>query len=197
MTGLTLLASRMTAQVPDSSNAARSGIYRSAESFTKGTLELAIDCRAGTHRIDRHLLLSRPYLDIAHDGVRTRIHKRDIFGFRDCDGSVVRFVEGSEYAILSTGVILMYARSMMVPSGNREGYRIMPVRYFSLAASDTLLPLTREAIKNAFPAHHELHDALDADFRTDDELGAFDGRHGVYRLQRMLTRFVGAAQVRE
>ncbi|MBV5325066.1 MAG: hypothetical protein J0626_07270 [Rhodospirillaceae bacterium] len=143
-------------------------------------MELAIDCRAGTHRIDRHLLLSRPHLDIAHDGVRTRINKRDIFGFRDCDGSVVRFVEGSEYAILSTGVILMYARSMMVPAGNREGYRIM-----------------REAIKNAFPAHHELHEALDAGFRNDDELGAFDGRHGVYRLQRMLTRYVGAAQVRE
>lgn len=197
MMGLMLLASRMAAQVPDSSNAARSGIYRSAESFTKGTLELAIDCRAGAHRIDRHQLLSRPYIDIAHDGVRTRINKRDIFGFRDCDGAVVRFVDGKEYAILSAGIILMYARSMMVPSGNREGYRIMPVRYFSLAASDTLIPLTRVALKNAFPANHELRDALDATFRTDDELGAFDGRHGVYRLQRMLTRFVGATQVRE
>ncbi len=195
--GLTLLPSRFQAQVPDSGNAARSGIYRSAESFRTGILDLAIDCRTDAHRIDRHLLLARPYIDLTHEGVRTRINKRDVFGFRDCDGTIVRYVDGSEYAILSAGAILMYARSMMVPAGNREGYRIMPVRYFSLAASDTLIPLTRVAIKNAFPSHHALHEALDADFRTDDELGAFDGRHGVYRLQRVLTRFVGAAPVRE
>lgn len=195
--GLTLLTSRFQAQVPDSGNAARSGIYRSAESFRTGLLELAIDCRTDAHRIDRHLFLARPYIDLTHEGVRTRINKRDLFGFRDCAGTIVRYVDGNEYAILSAGAILMYARSMMVPAGNREGYRIVPVRFFSRSASDSLRPLTRAALKSAFPDEHDLHEALDAAFRSDEELGAFDARHGAFRLQKLLARFVGTDRMRE
>ena len=40
------------AQLPDSVNAGRSGVYRTAADFTAGRLDFAIDCKTQRHRID-------------------------------------------------------------------------------------------------------------------------------------------------
>ena len=181
---------RAQAPLPDSVNAARSGVYRTAADFLTGRLDFAIDCRREQHRIDRHSWRGRPYLDVTHGGGHTRLAKRDLYGVRDCDGTVIRFAGGHEYTVLAAATVgSIYARAVLAPAA--KGVRPVTTYYFSRAAGDTLVPLTRAAVKDAFPDDHALHDRVDAAFRSDEELAAFDARHGQYRLLWVLDRARG------
>ena len=178
---------RAQAPLPDSANAARSGVYRTAADFLTGRLDFAIDCRREQHRIDRHTWRGRPYVDVTHGGARSRLAKRDLYGVRDCDGTVVRFAGGHEYTVLAAAPVgTLYARAVVAPAA--KGVRPVTTYHFSRAAGDSLVPLTRAAVKDAFPDDHALHDRVDETFRSDEELAAFDARHGQYRLLRVLDR---------
>lgn len=181
---------RAQAPLPDSANGARSGIYRTATDFLTGRLDFAIDCRRERHRVDRHTWRDRPYVDVTHAGVQTRLAKRDLFGYRDCDGTVIRFAGGHEYTVLAAATVgAIYARPIMAPAA--KGVRPVTTYYFSRTAGDAVVPLTRAAVKDAFPDDHALHDRVDAVFRSDEDLAAFDARHGQYRLLRELNRAQG------
>lgn len=182
------------AQLPDSVNAGRSGVYRTAADFTAGRLDFAIDCKTQRHRIDRHTFLNRSYLDVTHEGQRTRVAKRDVYGYRECDGSVVRFDDGREYTVVAAGRGVMYARPDMVPQA--KGFRVVPVYFFSRTPADTIRPLTRSALKDAFPDDHALHDRIDQTFRSDEELAAYDARHRQYRVLRFLAEALPANTAR-
>ena len=177
----------IAAQMPDSMNVSHSGIYRTSADFLAAKLDFGIDCHVEKHRIDRHTFLGRPYLDVTHGGETTRLQKRDVFAYRECDGTVMRFDDGREVTILGVGPIVLYAGAIMVSSGPKFMTRAEPVFYFGRTVADSLQPLTREALKNVFAGDHALHDRLDAAFSSDATLAAFDHRHHVYRVFRMIS----------
>ena len=181
-----LTASAIDAQMPDGVNVSRSGLYRTGSDFLSAKLEYGIDCRVESHRVDRHTLLGRPFLDVTHGGETTRLQKHDVFAYRQCDGTVIRFDDGREVTILGVGPIALYAGATMVSSGPKFMARAVPVLFFSRSVADSLQPLTREGIKNMFPGDHALHDRLDAAFQSDNALAAFDDRHHVYRIFRVI-----------
>lgn len=183
-------AARAAAQMPDSTNVGKSGVYRTAADFVAGRLEFPIVCATEQHRIDRHTALDRPYVDVTHAGERTRIAKNDLFGYRECGGLVVRFADGKEYTILGSGPLTLYARAVMVPVG--KGFSATPVYYLSRTPDGPIGPLTRDAVMNLFPNDHRLHDQIDIAFRSDRELTAYDARHGQYRLLRWLSGRIAA-----
>ncbi len=176
---LFLVSAALGAQLPDSANAKRSGIYRTPADFLAGRLEVGIDCGTERHRINRHTVLDRPYVDVTHNGSDTRLLKSDIFAYRECDGLLVRFVEGREYSVLAIGNITLYVRPVMVSVG--KGARTEAAYYFSRTVADSIAPLTRAALKAAFPEQHVFHDRLDALTRSDAELAAYDTTHRTYR----------------
>ena len=177
--GLLLFTASLGAQLPDSANAKRSGVYRTSSDLLAGRLEFGIDCDTEQHRINRHTVLDRPYVDVTHNGSDTRLLKSDIFAYRECDGLLVRFVEGREYTVLAMGNITLYVRPVMVSVG--KGVRTEAAYYFSRTVADSVAPLTRAALKAAFPEQHVFHDRLDALTRSDAELAAYDTTHGTYR----------------
>ena len=176
---LLLFTASLGAQLPDSANAKRSGIYRTPADFLAGRLEFGIDCGTEQHRINRHTVLDRPYVDVTHNGSDTRLLKSDIFAYRECDGLLVRFVEGREYTVLAIGNIALYVRPVMMSVG--KGVRTEAAYYFSRTVADSVAPLTRAALKAAFPEQHTFHDRLDALIRSDAELAAYDTTHRTYR----------------
>ena len=177
---LLLFTASIGAQLPDSANAKHSGIYRTPADFLAGRLEFGIDCGKAQHRINRHTVLDRPYVDVTHDGSDTRLLKSDIFAYRECDGLLVRFVEGREYTVLAVGNIALYVRPVMVSVG--KGARAEAAYYFSRTVADSIAPLTRAALKAAFPEQHTFHDRLDALIRSDAELAGYDTTHRTYRV---------------
>ena len=191
--GITAMLSAVSAVAQDTVRTApdsvpepfRSGVYLTAADFTARRLAHEIDCRVATHMIDRHTFLNRPYVDVTHRDERMRHAKAEIFGYRGCDSTDVRFAEGREYRVLATAPMLLYERRWRRPGRTA----IMFVeRRFSTSADAPLRPLTRDEIKRAYPDNPMLHRLLDEEVRSDEELMAFDAAHGTYRITQLLVR---------
>ena len=160
-----------------------SGIYRSADAYLAGRLELAVDTRTMTHVIDRHTLLNKPYVDVQHDGRTVRYAKKDIFGFRDGEGRDVRFSGNREFTIAEAGPLYLYTSQRVAPDGKRT--RTVTQHWFSRTVSSEMLPLTKENLKRAFPEQHGFHHLLDMNFPDAASLSAYDSAAKTFRINAL------------
>ena len=186
-----LLPPAAPAQVPAEGDRASagtlSGVYLTVADYVAGRLTYAIDCRMTRHEIDRHALLDRPYVDVTHEGQRYRHAKREIYGYRECDGRDARFVDGREYGVLSTGPLHLYSGQTLVP-GPKGGVRQATAYFFSTTPSGSVIPLTRAALKAWYPNHYRFHELLDQNVRSDEELAVYDALNGQYRVVMLLSQ---------
>ena len=175
------------AQASGTADSTSSGIYLTAGNYAAGTLTHAIDCRTATHKIDRHTFLNRPYIDVEHEGQRSRYQKREIYGFRDCDGWDVRSVDGREYRVLAAGALTLYARESYISRTKGSPQQIVTY-HFSTSPAGPVQPLTRGTLRRAFSENHRFHDLLDATFQSDAALADYDNFHREYKIVRLLAR---------
>lgn len=68
----------------------------------------------------------------------------------------------------------------------KETEKYAPKYFFTTSSSDVLRELTKMNLKKAFPNNHKFHDALDAQFKSDDELNAYDSFHKMYKVNWLL-----------
>lgn len=175
-----------------SANAAVSsarGIYLTAADFAKGRLTSESDCKSAGHKVELHDVLNKPYIHVTHGGETRKYLKREIYGFRTCGRQDYRFVGNAEYEILEARDVSIYALELPArnPKDTSRGLPTSRVYFFSVPASEQVLPLTLQNLKRAFPNSHAFHDALDATFRTDDELTQYDTFHNMFKVNRLLT----------
>lgn len=170
----------------DTGLAHRSGIYLSGADFRAARLEHPIDCRTAKHVIDRHTVLRNSYIDVEHEGQHFRHEKRDIFGYRDCDGRDIRFVEGASTRLWKRG------RSTSTPasasSNQGRPYKRVTEFSFSAAPDSALLPLTLANLKRAYPSERQFQALIDAASQRGDDLTAYDDVRKTYRLNLLFTQ---------
>ena len=164
----------------------RSGLYLSAADFQRARLEHPIDCRTARHVIDRHTVLRNSYIDVEHEGQRFRHEKRDIFGYRDCDGRDIRFVEGAEYEVVEAGPVYIYTSERIEHRG--RPYKRVTVFSFSVTPDSALLTLTAVNLKRAYPSERRFHVLIDAAAQRGDDLSAYDDVHKTYRINLLFTQ---------
>jgi hypothetical protein len=88
------------------------------------------------------------------------------------------------YDVLDTIGFYIYRGQKLVPQV--KGYpRYVPAYFFS-TKSTGIQPLTIQNLKNAFPSVPAFHYALDAHFRSDEELMAWDHFQQVYKVKYLL-----------
>ena len=165
----------------------RAGVYVTATDFEHAQLASAIECANSSDPIPREAFASDRVIDLpgAADGApRARFARIDVFGFRACDGSEVRFVGNENYRVLRAPPLYLYERARRVPAGKVT--QLVYEHYFSTTAADSLRPLTLVALKAAYPKDHRFHDLLDLAFHDDDELLRYDDFHHEYRVARIL-----------
>ena len=163
-----------------------SGIYKTATDFKQGKLAYAINYKTEKHKIQDNLLFNASEIKVTHDGTSYTLKKSDTYGYRDVKGKDYRFVGDEAYRLLSKGegVILYVYQS---PAGSTKGsIQYNPQYFFSVDAAVAPQALTKENLKAAFPGNHQFHDALDATFREDKELAAFDNFHKMYKINHIL-----------
>ena len=164
----------------------RSGLYLSAADFQRARLEHPIDCRTARHVIDRHTVLRNSYIDVEHEGQRFRHEKRDIFGYRDCDGRDIRFVEGAEYEVVEAGPVYIYTSERIEHRG--RPYKRVTVFSFSVTPDSALLTLTAVNLKRAYPSERRFPVLIDAAAQRGDDLSAYDDVHKTYRINLLFTQ---------
>ncbi|TKK66302.1 hypothetical protein FC093_17100 [Ilyomonas limi] len=90
------------------------------------------------------------------------------------------------YTVLNKeGAITIYKYQHRAHSP-KETEKYAPAYFFTTASSDVLQPLTKDNVKKAFPDNHPFHEAIDATFRSDEELHNYDTYHKMYKLNWLL-----------
>lgn len=178
---LPLLLSALTASVSVQGSAPRtSGIYLTAADYDEGHLTSEGHCGSKDHKLELHDVLNKSYVHVTHGTETTRYEKNNLFGFRACGGKEYRFVSNQEFRILEAKELYIYEQRV------RNGRSIAEVYYFSKGSSATVLPLTRENLKNALPDNHAFHDSLDQTFGAKKDLAQYDRFHKMFKLNWLL-----------
>ena len=164
----------------------RAGVFITAADYEQGRLASPVECASSTRPIARDVFTKAQILELRGHGATpgTRYQRSDVFGFRACDGSDVRFVNGESYRIERATPLYLYERERRVRV--RRGSLLIRDYFFSMAAADSVRPLTLLALKTAYPSNHRYHDLLDLAFRSDDELMRYDDFHHEYRVAHLL-----------
>ena len=162
-----------------------SGIYNTASDFQQQKLSYAINYKTEKHKINDNLLFKDAEIKVKHDGKTYLLNKDNTYGYRSTKGEDFRFVNRKAYKILNPGEsLIIYA--YWHPSNSTKGtIHFISDYYFSTDASSIPLALTKGNLKTAFPTNHKFHDALDTQFRSDEELYVYDDFHKVYKLNRI------------
>ena len=109
--------------------------------------------------------------------------KDDVYGYANAKNEKYRFYDKSSYKIVDTLSFFTYYQYKMEPGINGKGLVKTDEYYFSVKGDGPLLPLTINNLKKAFPENNKFHYALDALFKSDNELLAYDGYLKMYKLK--------------
>lgn len=165
--------------------ARQSGLYLTADDFDAGHLVGAVACESDSRPVDRDAFGKTATVTWVGATPATQYAKSEIFGFRACDGTDVRFVRGANFRVVRAPPFYLYQHEYRVSMG-KSGSRLVASYAFSRTAADSVRPLTLDALKRAYPENHRFHDVLDLAFRRDEELMRFDEFHHEYRVARLL-----------
>ena len=161
-----------------------SGIYKTAEDFQNRKLSYAINYKTEKHKIKDNILFNSDKIVVKHKGESYTLLKSNTYGYRNTKGEEFRFIDNKEYKVLNPGQsLLIYFYQHAAHTGkdiNRGLYQ--PEYYFGKDATSPLQHLTLTNVKASFPQNHKLHDALDAQFKSDKELYEYDNFHKMYKL---------------
>ena len=181
--GLLFLAQHSFAQ-KDSS-----GIYKTAVDFQQRKLSYAINCKAEKHKINPDVLFKDYKVKVRHQGITYTFRKSELYGYRDCDGKEYKFVNNAAYSILNPGESLLIYFYQHLAHAPKNAEQYPPMYFFSKDATSAVRKLTKANLKAAFPDDHRFYDALDANFKEDRELSAYDSFHKMYKLNWLLKNY--------
>ncbi len=99
---------------------------------------------------------------------------RKIYGYQGIDNRNYRLNNKDAYQILDTEGFFLYYRYVYEAYTKGKGEVKMDKYYFSQDGGSDIQLLTIENLKSAFPDNHRFHYAIDALFKTDRELMAYD-----------------------
>ncbi len=162
----------------------KSGIYMSADDFISGTLTLGANCNDEKYKIKINSFLNSSYVTVTYQGKKHNFNKADIFGYKDCSLKVFRFFKGEEYQIINEKTIYLYTQRQI--QNESKSSNVETHYYFSTEFNASILPLTINAIKKAFPDNHVLHDMLDSRIKNDSELVKYNNHNKSYELVHLI-----------
>ena len=166
------------------SDSKTSGVYLTAADYQAAQLSFPGVCGSGSHKLELHDVLNKPYVDVTHDQEKRRYAKAELFGFRACDGRDYRFAESFEYRILEAKELYIYLRDVTTSSG--KTFYTRREYYFSLGPQGQIQVLTLNNLKQAFPDNHKFHDSLDMMFGAQQNLAVYDDFHKMFKVNRLL-----------
>jgi hemin uptake protein HemP len=166
-----------------------SGIYKTAEDFKNRKLSYAINYKTEKHKINSYVLFKGNTIRVKHQGVTYNLKKSETYAYRNTKGEEYRFIGEAEYSILNPGESLLIYMYQHPAHSGKEADKYAPAFYFTSDAAGKPQALTKENLKAAFPDYHKFHDALDANFKRDNELYAYDRFHKMYKLNWIMKNY--------
>ena len=161
----------------------KSGIFRTANDFLSHNLEYATPCSDQAHKIFIEPLFKRHQVMIRYKGEVHRLDKDSIYAMQYCSGLVDRFFQRKTYSMVNPDEpILVYK---ITTTQTTKGHPKLINWYFSKDADSPIQQLTIQNLLKAFPDNHAFHDAIMAEFKTNNDLTHYDAMHKMMRINRL------------
>jgi hypothetical protein len=160
-----------------------SGVYLTANDFMAGKLCYACTSRSMSKGSYYNLLAKSHFFIIQPDYAWWRIDKEEVFAIKGCEAEVVRIFQGTNFYLLNPGENIPIYKEVMYAVGKGNTTR---VKYcFSRSPVSEILGLTIENLKAAFPDNNQFGDAIDAHFKDDSDLYAYNDMIKSFELNRV------------
>jgi hypothetical protein len=160
------------------------GIYITSDDFAKGNLSFDNNCNNRDTRIRLNDFFSKKYITVKKGDSSLKLLKNDIFGYRNCNNDFFRFKGKIELFLLNAGEqILIYKHIVSKPPTGRTN---VTNYYFSVGLNSPVQKLTIKNLKNAFPANLIFNNFIDANFKYNTDLTAFDEANKIYKINLLL-----------
>jgi hypothetical protein len=167
--------------------AQKSGVFRTYSDYSIGKMEYGIDCATEKHKIILNDFLGKDFITVVHEGKRYDLKKNEIWGYQMCDEKVIRFQGKEHFQLQDKGVLWIYIQQN-VQSGNPKtgSSKSITTYYYSKSGDTEIKELSLLNIKATYPDNHMLHDAIDAQFKSDASLNEYDQFHKNYKINHFL-----------
>jgi hypothetical protein len=159
------------------------GIYSTYEDFLQHKLTYPVNCSNQKDRLKLNELLGSSTGYVVSNGEKHAFNKGKVFGYNTCTNESYRFCNSEAFRIMDTaGFYIYYQNKIILQSGGKGSLR-RDCYFFSTGGDNLIQPLTISNVKRAFPGNHSFHYLLDAYFRSDKELAAYDDYQKMYKIE--------------
>jgi hypothetical protein len=124
--------------------------------------------------------------DLVYEGKKHVFSKSATYGYRNCDGQDYRFSGVAAYQIIDTAGFYLYNYNKLV-QGEKIS-RPQTVFYFSVNANSPVVELTLENLERSFSQNTRFRYQLEAQFRSDKDLTAYDNMLKTYKIKYLYSQ---------
>src|ERR1700680_3153451 len=169
--------------ITQTSSGKSSGLYFTKADFENQKLSYPIDCNGKNGKIRLNDFFGSSSGYVVSNGEKHKFDKKNVYGYRTCDNKNFRFYGNSTYQILDTAGFYIYYQYRSVEQTKGKGLVKADFYYFSKKSDDDITVLNSDNLKKAFPENHRLHYAIDANFKSDIDLAAYDSFQKTYKIK--------------
>jgi hypothetical protein len=187
---ITILIVSAGATNAQNKNAVTGGLYLTSNDFQQEKLTYEIDCTNANDKIKPNEFFGSSTGYVLSKGEKHEFNKKKVYGYRNCQNKTYRFYNGEAYLLIDTAGFYMYYQYRVEENINGKGLIKKDEYFFSKNADGNLQLLTIDNLKNAFPDNHNFHYALDANFRSDKDLTAYDSFQKNYKIKYLYNQSV-------
>jgi hypothetical protein len=166
----------------------KSGVYITKDDFKNNRLTEETDCENDKEKFKKHDFFSKAEFTIINKGKKTTYLKKDIYAYRDCENTVFRFYDNSEYEIRETKAIYIYVIRKLVIA--EESIEREPIYYFSNGATGDIKKLTIANLKDVFKTNQVFCNLIDAQFKAPIVVEMYDAVHKMYEVNYLYSQSV-------
>jgi len=159
------------------------GLYLTYADFLQNKLTYGFDCTNQKDKLKLNSLLGGSKGFVLYNGEKHSFDKGQLYGYRICGNKNHRFYRGSDYLIVDTIGFYLYYRYQQVEHFKGKGLMKEDNYFFSKQGDETIWLLTSDNLKRIFPENQAFHYAIDAEFKSDQELMAYDSFLKTYKLK--------------
>jgi len=179
-----------TANAQNRTASSSAGLYLTASDFEQQKLSYAIDCSNGNDKIKTNEFFGSPSGYVITKGEKHEFSKKDVYGYRNCKSKNYRFYNGEAYLLVDTAGFYIYYQYRLEENVKGKSLIKKDAYFFSKTPTGDLQLLTIDNLKSTFAANSSFRYALDANFRSDKDLLAYDSFGKYYKVKYLFKQQV-------
>ena len=159
------------------------GLFYSFVDFQHGKITYPMDCENSEDELKLNDWFGSSRGFVWSNGERHLFDKNQIYGYRDSKKENHRFFRGEEYKILDTAGIFLYYKYTQKEVTKGKSLIKTDEYYFSVQGDGPICLLTSQNLRMSFSNNYRFQYALDAGFKSDGELIAYDDIQKIYKIE--------------